>query len=740
MPTRGESIRPGAPDPGAAYGPGYYESHCGPIPCSDSSPVWREHNERVAEAIVRGLAPRRVFDAGCSEGLLVSALVDRNVDADGRDISTYAIGQVRDDVRSHCSVGSIADPIQGRYDLVVCIEVLEHMPEPEALRAVTSLTDAAPRVLFSSTPADFDEPTHVNVHPLIYWLRLFAQSGFAPVPQHDATYVCPHAMLLEARTGDITEEELFAFAELVRLRMQVAESREAETRHALASERAARDAAQADLEMRLVGAEATASNALSQLLEVESLLSRYLDDEADPSRPIWVRRLWRRLAPMWLRSVIVRGARFIGWALTLRVPRHLLRRRARLAEGARVSAEQPPPDGDEPAEVGALLGARFSLAGAIATFRVPDRQQAVSIIVEDLRSADLMGPAGTAVILGSLLAECVDARLRVVTRRARGQAADVAELLVENGLPTPGDIELVYAPVDSAESIAVGPSDAFLTTSWQSSQAILPEVAPGRVIQMLEDDERLRYGIGDERLRCLETLSDPRLRLLTHGRLLLDSLCKGSDALAAVAGRIECFEPAFPQRLFHRNAGGRRSADRRTLLFIAESRGGGPLFWRGLEALSLAGEEGILNRDEWKVVLAGEDLPMMRLPGGILPELAQDLTISGFAAVLRQADLGLSLGGTPSLGLSSLRLIASGVPVVTDARVRSNGSPAAEMGDVVPSELDVRSLRRSLEIGMSLVRGDSSKVASAPRTQLPSDWRTSLEIAISRCAEWIGPR
>jgi hypothetical protein len=110
MPSDSDSGAPDVPEPDAVYGPEYYETHCGPIPCGEASPVWQEHNERVADAIVLTLTPRRVFDAGCSEGLLVAALVDRNVDADGRDISSYAITQVRQDIRSHCSVGSIVPP------------------------------------------------------------------------------------------------------------------------------------------------------------------------------------------------------------------------------------------------------------------------------------------------------------------------------------------------------------------------------------------------------------------------------------------------------------------------------------------------------------------------------------------------------------------------------------------------------------------------------------------------------
>ncbi|MCP5979001.1 class I SAM-dependent methyltransferase, partial [Klebsiella pneumoniae] len=74
----------------------------------------------------------------------------------------------------------IADPIEGTFDLVTCIEVLEHMSPEEGRRAVENMCRIAPRILFSSSPTDFTESTHINVQPPIYWMQLFAEQGFGP--------------------------------------------------------------------------------------------------------------------------------------------------------------------------------------------------------------------------------------------------------------------------------------------------------------------------------------------------------------------------------------------------------------------------------------------------------------------------------------------------------------------------------------------------------------------------------
>ncbi len=109
------------------------------------------------------LGPRTVSGRGCATGMLVEALRDRGVDARGIDMSNWAIDQVPADLRPFCKVGSITDELEGHYDLITCSEVLEHLPPSLAAESVANLCRHADAILFSSTPDDFDEPTHLNV-------------------------------------------------------------------------------------------------------------------------------------------------------------------------------------------------------------------------------------------------------------------------------------------------------------------------------------------------------------------------------------------------------------------------------------------------------------------------------------------------------------------------------------------------------------------------------------------------
>jgi SAM-dependent methyltransferase len=141
--------------------------------------------------------PRTVLDVGCARGLLVQALAAKGIEASGIDISEHAVESAHEDVRSRLRVASAAEPLGGPYDLVSCIEVLEHMSPVEAQLALDSIAAATDRVLFSSSPADHDEPTHVNTRSTAQWAAWFAERGFFRRTDVDLSFVSPWAVLFE---------------------------------------------------------------------------------------------------------------------------------------------------------------------------------------------------------------------------------------------------------------------------------------------------------------------------------------------------------------------------------------------------------------------------------------------------------------------------------------------------------------------------------------------------------------
>jgi hypothetical protein len=182
-------------EPSVALFDRYYYAHdCGRPYQRDEA--WLEFFDRVARRIAEDIQPQTVLDAGCAWGFLVESLRRLGIEAYGLDVSEYAIQQVHPDVRPYCWVGSILDPLPQAYDLIVSIEVLEHMPRFDSEMAVVNICNHADEVLFSSSPTDYQEATHFNVHSPDYWVRLFARQGYFRDVDYDASYITPWAMRL----------------------------------------------------------------------------------------------------------------------------------------------------------------------------------------------------------------------------------------------------------------------------------------------------------------------------------------------------------------------------------------------------------------------------------------------------------------------------------------------------------------------------------------------------------------
>ena len=186
-----------------SFGRYYFQHDCGrPYERNDH---WLEFFGGIADQIIERLHPTSVLDAGCAWGFLVEALRKRGAAAWGVDISEYAISNVDESVTEYCWQGSLTDPLPQRYDLVTCIEVLEHMPSRDAEVAIGNLCTASDRILLSSTPFDYAEPTHLNVQPPENWSAAFARHDFVRDVDFDASFLTHWAVLYERSAKPLPE-------------------------------------------------------------------------------------------------------------------------------------------------------------------------------------------------------------------------------------------------------------------------------------------------------------------------------------------------------------------------------------------------------------------------------------------------------------------------------------------------------------------------------------------------------
>jgi hypothetical protein len=801
------------------YGPEYYASHCGPVPYARND-HWLHFFGNVADALIRSFAPRRVFDAGCAIGLLVEAMWDRGVEAHGRDISTWAISQVRPDIRCWCEVGTIADLDRGEYDLIACIEVLEHMPEAEAVCAIRAMANLAPRVLFSSSPTDFVEPTHINVRPTAYWLSQWADAGFAPSVTHDAGYLAPHAFILERSEEGRSARELLSFADRIRHRvalsqigaaMNAVQVRLAELERekdafssalaaaeAIAAEREARQRGRAEVaelsearqrsqaeaaRRRAEAAEAllvaqAAENSRRAEAAEESLVAQAIESRHEKAVALHERSealaladlaqqeaatahaellmlrnstIWRVTAPLrrcssflpsTLRRRVRQALKLIWWTMSFQVATRLRARQSlnSCSVDPLPSLEDVVPDPPStmhevpPPTVEDLFTQRFANLSALPVFATPSAgARRLSIVTDSINTGSLYGGVGTALILGALAARRIGATLRLITRTEAPDSANVRMVLTAHGIPWDGSLEVIHTPVGptTGRDVPTSDSDFFLTTSWWTTWSTRQSVRPERIAYLLQEDERMFYPLGDDYLRCSETLRDPSLLYLVNTEQLLGHLCGEGLAPGATA-----FEPSFPSRIYRPHPSDvHKKQGKRNLFFYARPDNVRNLYWRGLEVLSLAITEGIFDPDDWDFYFAGHGAGPLRLPGGAQAIFPGPMAWPEYAALAGRMDVGLCLMYTPHPSYPPLDLAASGSVVVTNRFGRKRDLDRYS-SNIICVDPDVPSLVQALRDAASLSADKDARTTNFARSGLQRDWEKSMLPALDRIAAW----
>ncbi len=106
-----------------------------------------------------GLAGKKVLDVGCGGGILSESMAVKGASVTGIDLSERPLGVARlhllesgqnVDYRN-ISAEALAAELPGAFDVVTCLEMLEHVPDPEStVRACAALVKPGGEVFFST--------------------------------------------------------------------------------------------------------------------------------------------------------------------------------------------------------------------------------------------------------------------------------------------------------------------------------------------------------------------------------------------------------------------------------------------------------------------------------------------------------------------------------------------------------------------------------------------------------------
>ncbi|HVJ25599.1 MAG TPA: bifunctional 2-polyprenyl-6-hydroxyphenol methylase/3-demethylubiquinol 3-O-methyltransferase UbiG [Burkholderiales bacterium] len=149
----------------------------------------------------------RVLDVGCGGGILAEAMARRGAKVTGIDLSEKALRvaqlhllESKLDIRYEMSS---VDDVAGEFDLVTCMELLEHVPDPAAMVAACArLVRPGGQVFFST----------INRNPKSYLFAVVGAEyvlGLLPKGTHDyQRFIKPSELSRWSRAAGLRVDEL----------------------------------------------------------------------------------------------------------------------------------------------------------------------------------------------------------------------------------------------------------------------------------------------------------------------------------------------------------------------------------------------------------------------------------------------------------------------------------------------------------------------------------------------------
>src|SRR5574338_1438905 len=108
---------------------------------------------------IAGLKGKAVVDVGCGGGILTEGMAERGATVTGIDLAEKALSVARlhlfesgkQVTYKEVSAEAFASDAEGRFDIVTCLEMLEHVPNPEStIAACARLVKPGGHVFFST--------------------------------------------------------------------------------------------------------------------------------------------------------------------------------------------------------------------------------------------------------------------------------------------------------------------------------------------------------------------------------------------------------------------------------------------------------------------------------------------------------------------------------------------------------------------------------------------------------------
>jgi SAM-dependent methyltransferase len=143
----------------------------------------RRSAHNVVPLVVELLQPRSVVDVGCGLGTWLAVFREHGVDDILGIDGDYVKRNLLEIPASRFLAHDLREPLESdrRFDLVLALEVAEHLPEGCADTFVDSLTRLGELILFSAAVPHQGGINHLNEQWPSYWAERFGKRGYVHV-------------------------------------------------------------------------------------------------------------------------------------------------------------------------------------------------------------------------------------------------------------------------------------------------------------------------------------------------------------------------------------------------------------------------------------------------------------------------------------------------------------------------------------------------------------------------------
>ncbi|WP_076729351.1 glycosyltransferase [Methylobacterium radiotolerans] len=384
------------------------------------------------------------------------------------------------------------------------------------------------------------------------------------------------------------------------------------------------------------------------------------------------------------------------------------------------------------------------------------RHPTINLLLPGVRKASLSGGPNTALNIGYRLA-----------------ALGFAVRIFSTDVPTDADLEPIWDHIvsisggserfahmsivdasDRTKSLEIGANDIFFATAWWTARmayAARDLVGNRPFIYLIQDFEPILYPASTAYAAALETYSLPHIPFV-NTTLLRDYLVDEEIGLFREPEHREralFFDPAIDRTYFFPEPArfraepsspevhSRERSKRRLLFYARPTNGIRNLFEIGVAALRAAISEQILSAENWEFVGMGEAFAPFDLGCDARLACAPWLGFDGYAQLMRNSDIILSLMLSPHPSYPPLEMAGCGGIAVTNTYgSRTAAKMAALSSNIIAAEPNVPAIVEALIEAVGRLDDHAEREAAATLA-LPTTWDDSFATVIPALADMI---